>query len=632
MRSETLLVTRRCTERCAFCARVDPHARPEHDPARAALLSAIHAASARGVSDLSLSGGEPTLRADLLELVRAAKRAGIARVHLETNATLVGPTLAQRLVEAGLASATVSFLAADPARHRSLVGVASDPRAILRGMRALLDAGARVGVRLPIVTGAPPAAARLRGLCAAMPGLGPFVLAPLGPDAHGLDPAALAEELREAVVAADALGVELELSREHPLAPCGPELPPRARRLLSTVLREREGPRNDAHEACSTCALGARCTLDAAALGRALGGRPPRALDDATPFLRPGKSPGARLHVLGPREVETFFHVDYEYEVEHETPTSRIGIIYRCNQVCTFCELADMDVDLSRERVERALDAAFARGSRRVILTGGEPTLSPDLLSHLAYARALGFVTIELQTNAIAFERPGFAAAARAAGLTHAQISLHGADAEVSDRLTAAPGTHARTLRGVSALLEAGVTCLLNHLVFRETCSRLVEFVDFVDRRWGAHRARLVVQFHSPRDEFTDRAEALRHVPRYSEYVDELRRAIDRCRELGLATRDAQDPTGIPALCVLAADPRYLGRIAAQAEAPRVHAWERGWLTRVAACERCELSRACMGIPRKYLELYGDDEFRPLTLAGVALGSAPAPSEEGLSP
>jgi molybdenum cofactor biosynthesis enzyme MoaA len=624
VRSETLLVTRRCTERCVSCDRVDPRARPEHDPPLALLEQQLRTARERGAAELVLSGGEPTLRADLSALVRAAVGAGFSRVRLETNANRIGARLARELADAGLHEATVSFLAADPGRHRALAGVSSDPRAILRGMRALLDAGVRVGVRLPIVAGAPPAAARLRGLVAAMPGLGPFVLAPL-PHA---DRSTLADELGDAMRAAESLGVELEPSREHPLAPCGPELPPRARRLLSHVLRERPGPRNTAHEACATCALSTLCTLDRASLDRALGAGAPRALADERPFLRPGKSPGARLHVLGARDVETFFHVDYEYEVAHETPTSRVGIIYRCNQVCTFCELADMDVDLSRERVERALDEAFARGSRRVILTGGEPTLSPDLLSHLAHARALGFTTIELQTNAIAFDRPGLAAAARAAGLTHAQISLHGADPEVSDRLTAAPGTHARTVRGVTALLEAGVTCLLNHLVFRDTCAKLEAFVDFVDARWGAHRERLVVQFHSPRNEFPSREEALRHVPRYSDYVDELRRAIDRCRALGIPTRDAQDPTGIPALCVLAADPRYLGRIAAQAEAPRVHAWEKGWLTRVAACERCELASACMGIPRTYLELHGDAEFHPLRREAVR-ASSPASGEVG---
>jgi len=263
--------------------------------------------------------------------------------------------------------------------------------------------------------------------------------------------------------------------------------------------------------------------------------------------------------------------------------------------------------------VRRALDAARARGSIRVILTGGEPTLCRDLVDHVAYARTVGFEEIELQTNAVLLDRPGAAAALHAAGLTSAQISLHGPDAAISDRLTAAPGTHARTLRGVDALLEAGVRVLLNHLVFVDNASLLLEFVDMVHARWGAHCDRLVIQFHSPRNEFATREEGLRHVPRYATYAARLVAAIDRARSLGLNVRDLQDPTGIPSLCVLGADTEYLGRVTAQRTSPRFHRWESEWLTRVPACTSCARKDECMGIPKHYLALHGDSEFRAFT-------------------
>ena len=90
-----------------------------------------------------------------------------------------------------------------------------------------------------------------------------------------------------------------------------------------------------------------------------------------------------------------------------------------------------------------------------------------------------------------------------------------------------------------------------------------------------------------------------------------MRRAIDRARELGLSTHDLQDPTGIPALCLLGADEAYLGRIASQSERPRFHAWESDWLTHVEKCRSCALRSACMGIPKPYLALFGDAEIVP---------------------
>ena len=207
----------------------------------------------------------------------------------------------------------------------------------------------------------------------------------------------------------------------------------------------------------------------------------------------------------------------------------------------------------------------------------------------------------------------------RAAGLTHAQVSLHGPDSAISDRLTAAPGTHQHTLGGIDRLLDAGVHVILNHLIFVDNCHLLVDFVEMVHARWGRHAGAFVVQFHSARNEFVAREEGLRHIARYRDYATTLRTAIDRARALGLGCHDLQDPTGIPSLCVLGADEAYLGPILAQAERPRLHAWESDWLTRVDACKRCDAAGACMGVPRHYLALHGDAEFSPILRAHAAV-------------
>lgn len=617
MRTQSLLVTRQCNQACGFCESVDANGAPVP---LVELERGIEEAHRAGVRTIVVLGGEPLLHPDLERIVAlcAAGPSGRIEVVLETNGTLVTDELATRLAAAGVVAARVLVVTTSPERHLALVGRRTHPRQILRGLSALRGAGIRVTVTLPLANGLPPAAARILGLKHALPWLEHFLLVPALPGARSLAPeqalapAALAEELDEAQLQAGRMDVSLELSADRPIAPCIVDVPRRARRLLATQLGTEHDTPNHACSACSTCALRFCCRLATDQLARAAGGVTPQPIADATAWLRPGKSPGSRLRVLGAAEVETFFHVDYEYGVEHPEPTSRIGLVYRCNQVCTFCELADMDTDLPSDKVRHALDEARARGSVRVILTGGEPTLSPDLLAHVAYAREVGFSRIELQTNAVLLDRPGLAASLVAAGLTHAQVSLHGPDATISDRLTAAPGTHRRTLAGIDALLGAGVQLIINHLIFVDNCHLLVDFVELVHARWGQHAAAFVVQFHSARNEFVAREEGLRHIARYRDYAGGLRAAVDRARGLGLRCHDLQDPTGIPSLCVLGGDESYLGPILAQTERPRAHAWETDWLTRVDACTRCDAAQACMGVPRHYLALHGDVEFAPI--------------------
>ena len=633
MRTQTILLTRRCNQACGFCERVqhesaDPPVRQIHESIRAAI--------AAGTSTLIFSGGEPMLRQDLFALVRLARAEGAKQVELETNGTLI-PTVAaaKALRTVGVTAVRISLVTGNPERHVRLVGAGTSPVQVLGGIRACLDAGLDVSVRLPIAEGLPSAASRLESLKQMFPSLRHFVLSAALPGEHtfapgqALSPALLATELTEAYNAARRQKAEVELAPEQPIPPCTVDVKGGARRLFATQFGSESGEPARACDACADCAIAPRCLITPAQLQRAGGPEQVTPIADAASYLHPGRNPGSRLRVLGPDDVEKFFHVDYDFGVDVGRSTSRVGIIYRCNQVCTFCELADMSTQLTPERIRRAIDEAAAKGSYRLIVTGGEPTLSPDLEDHIRYAKGRGFVEIEMQTNAVLLDRPGSVEALRAAGLSNAQVSLHGPDSAVSDRLTAAPGTHQRTLKGVDNLLKNGVVVLLNHLVFKDNCHLLVDFVEMVHARWSAYREQLIIQFHSARNEFPDRDEALAHIARYRDYADTLRRAIDRARELGYETYDLQDPTGIPSLCVLGADEQYLGPILKQAEVPRIHAWERGWFTRVEACKSCEVNDACIGVPKHYVALHGESEFQPLRRNGAPLPAAP-PRPEGV--
>ena len=79
-----LEVTKRCNLRCRFC--FANGGSPEDDESLEALKVAVSdIVSKRGNVLLQLSGGEPTLRDDLPELVRFAKGAGCSYVQLNTN-------------------------------------------------------------------------------------------------------------------------------------------------------------------------------------------------------------------------------------------------------------------------------------------------------------------------------------------------------------------------------------------------------------------------------------------------------------------------------------------------------------------------------------------------------------------
>src|SRR5262245_2385763 len=88
-----------CNQNCWFCNARRPAERPEFI-ARAAVRSRIDAALAGDPREVVLTGGEPAMRSDLVDLVQRAA-AGGGRVVLETNGALIDAARARALAAAG---------------------------------------------------------------------------------------------------------------------------------------------------------------------------------------------------------------------------------------------------------------------------------------------------------------------------------------------------------------------------------------------------------------------------------------------------------------------------------------------------------------------------------------------------
>lgn len=98
-----LEITKQCNLHCRFCFADggQPVANPSLDSLKDAIQDIVRQC---GHPLLQLSGGEPTMRDDLPELIRFAKEAGCSYVQLNTNGIRLaeGPAYAAALAEAGL--------------------------------------------------------------------------------------------------------------------------------------------------------------------------------------------------------------------------------------------------------------------------------------------------------------------------------------------------------------------------------------------------------------------------------------------------------------------------------------------------------------------------------------------------
>lgn len=117
-------VTHRCPLHCVYCSN------PLELQARANELSTetwarvFHEAAKLGVLQADLTGGEPLARTDILELVRAARSAGLY-VNMITSGLPLDEAKLAALIEAGLDHLQLSFQGADPQTAEEISGTKS---------------------------------------------------------------------------------------------------------------------------------------------------------------------------------------------------------------------------------------------------------------------------------------------------------------------------------------------------------------------------------------------------------------------------------------------------------------------------------------------------------------------------
>ncbi len=129
-----------CNLACDYCT-ISPAMR-SRSLSPAAVAQALAQAAAEGFRRVSFTGGEPTLRGDLLPLLRRARALGFDDVKLQSNGLLLGAgDNLRRLVDAGLSRLSISIHTHEAAAYESLVRRAGTHAAMVAGVRAAVDSG-----------------------------------------------------------------------------------------------------------------------------------------------------------------------------------------------------------------------------------------------------------------------------------------------------------------------------------------------------------------------------------------------------------------------------------------------------------------------------------------------------------
>jgi len=137
-----LSLTPACPMRCTYCRPAVIHGHDTTDTMAAESIEALirHLVEKWGLTKVRLTGGEPTVRRDLFEIIeRLSRIAGLRDLAMTTNGLSL-PQHAEAFRRAGLHRVNISLDSLDPVIFERMTGV-KGPDRVIQGIHAAMEAG-----------------------------------------------------------------------------------------------------------------------------------------------------------------------------------------------------------------------------------------------------------------------------------------------------------------------------------------------------------------------------------------------------------------------------------------------------------------------------------------------------------
>jgi MoaA/NifB/PqqE/SkfB family radical SAM enzyme len=216
-----------------------------------------------------------------------------------------------------------------------------------------------------------------------------------------------------------------------------------------------------------------------------------------------------------------------------------IQVVRHCNHHCGFCSNPKAPDVHTLESLKALVDDLVERDYYGVILTGGEPTLHPDLPAVCAYAHQRG-LHVRMITNGSRGHDDAFTRELAQAGLQLLHVSIYSTRPQVEQSIRGVAGTLERAYAAMESAAAHGICVNVNCVINRLNADHLDENVRVLLERHPFIRHFVWNNL----DPSMGRAEKNReeYTPRLADFELSLGRALRLLEESGRSFRVEKVP------------------------------------------------------------------------------------------
>ncbi len=214
-------------------------------------------------------------------------------------------------------------------------------------------------------------------------------------------------------------------------------------------------------------------------------------------FQKDPAQPGAAV------DAETLrrFRWTFEKRLRASTGPEKVivNLTYVCNNHCTFCAVGTRtQVDGHPTRQREHLTKYRRHGVKLLDIDGGEPTLNPELVPIVKFARRIGYERVHVTTNGRMLAYEEFARKLVTSGVTSVAFSVHGPDARTHAQQVGVAEAFEQTTEGIRnavRLSPDGVELAMNVTLTKGNYQKLPELAQLA---WELGLRWLNIQFLTP--------------------------------------------------------------------------------------------------------------------------------------
>ncbi len=297
-----------------------------------------------------------------------------------------------------------------------------------------------------------------------------------------------------------------------------------------------------------------------------------------------------------------------------------IQVVRHCNHFCGFCSNPTTPYVHTFDTMKVLVDDFVRRQYFGVILTGGEPTLHPELPRIAAYASAQG-LHVRMITNGTRLADPEFARAVAEAGVKIVHVSVYSVRPEVEEVLRGTPDTLEKAFAAVRHAHENGIEININCVINKLNADHLHENIEY----WIREHPYIRHFVWNNLDPSMGRAEVnqAKFTPRLADFEVSLQKALQRLQSTGRTFRVEKVP-----LCYMTefAWASTETRKIVKGEERIVHFLDKKQTVRQTdwehiysdACDHCSLRPICGGLFDRG-NAYDPDELSPVFVSMDAI-------------